>query len=157
MTLEAGKVYVITLYTEQGNVLNYKASPEDADFSSIEILLDGTNAGTYVAGAEPWIRLNFDEALIVKETKSNNLNLTQNFPNPFNTTSVISYNLNETTNVSLTIMDVTGKIISSINEGTQASGVHKITIEGTSLAQGTYFYTLTAGSFQVTKRMVVSK
>ena len=108
-------------------------------------------------GSAIMVRADMVDYTSVEESEISNISVSQNVPNPFNGQTVISYNLNESSNVSLKVMDVTGKIISTINEGTLAAGTHNITVDGSVLAAGTYFYTLTAGTFQVTKRMVVSK
>lgn len=151
--LIAGGRYIVTLVTEAGNYLNYNSSPEDTDFSGV-LVYGGTN---FWSGDEPWMRLNFDQTLDVNNNELNNLSVSQNVPNPFTGETVVSYSLNETSNVSLQIMDVTGKVVSTINEGNQAAGSHNVSVDGSALAVGTYFYTLTAGTYQVTKRMVVSK
>jgi hypothetical protein len=157
-TLDANTTYLITLNSSFGEVLWYNSSAVDADFSGLEIITGTAFDDTYWAGAEPWMKLNFDQVLSVEEEASlENISVSQNVPNPFNGNTVISYNLNETANVSIKVVDVTGKVVSSINKGNQTTGEHNITIDGSKLAQGTYFYTLTAGEYSVTKRMVVSK
>lgn len=154
INLEAGKQYRVTVYCPDNGILWGLGELTDSDFSSTRLRPVGWNALT----SELAFELNFDESLSIgDENELNNLNVSQNVPNPFNGETLISYNLNEASNVSLKIMDVTGKVISTINEGAQAAGTHNISVDGASLAAGTYFYTLTAGTYQVTKRMVVSK
>ena len=48
-----------------------------------------------------------------------------------------------------------GQKVSEINLGQVASGTHPITIDGTNLDTGVYFYTVIAGNSTVTKRMIV--
>jgi len=153
--LAAGGSYRVTVTCESGKVLWTLGNQPDSDNSGIQLSEDGN---WYLLQSEPAMELNFDGTLSIEDEKElKNLSVSQNVPNPFNGQTVVSYNLNETSNVSLQIMDVTGKVISTINEGTQAAGAHNISVDGASLAVGTYFYTLTAGNYQVTKRMVVSK
>jgi hypothetical protein len=156
VTLLAGKTYSITLQIEDGNTMYYAASQADEDFSSS---LWSDNQGQYFwLGAEPYMLLNFDQTLTIDETDHfSTVAISQNVPNPFNGSTVINYNLAEASNVSIKLVDLTGKVVSTINEGTQAAGAHNVTIDGSELAAGTYFYTFTAGTYQVTKRMVVSK
>lgn len=152
--LTAGGSYRVAVTCEEGKVLWTLGNQPDADNSGIQ----QTSNGWFSLQSEPSMELNFDQSLSINDNKElNNLSVSQNVPNPFNGQTVVSYNLNEASNVSLQIMDVTGKVVSTINEENQTAGTHNITVDGSSLAAGTYFYTLATGTFQVTKRMVVSK
>lgn len=154
MDLEAGKQYRVSVYCPSEGVLWGLGELTDPDFSSLR----SENGGSWFGlTSELALELNFDPVASVEENTELNLSVSQNVPNPFNGQTVVSYNLNEASNVSIQVMDVTGKVVSTMNEGTQASGAHNVTIDGSTLAVGTYFYTLTAGTYQVTKRMVVSK
>jgi hypothetical protein len=154
MTLEAGKQYYASVYCPSNGVLSGLGELTDPDFSSLS---NANGNGWFGLTSELALELNFDPIASVEENNDLNLSVSQNVPNPFNGQTVVTYNLNEASTVSIQVMDVTGKVISTINEGTQASGAHNVTIDGSTLAVGTYFYTLTAGTYQVTKRMVVSK
>ncbi|MCD6347643.1 MAG: T9SS type A sorting domain-containing protein, partial [Bacteroidales bacterium] len=83
--------------------------------------------------------------------------LDQNYPNPFNRTTEISYELGQSQDVSIEVTDMTGRKVLQIDEGRQPAGVHTYTLNATDLEAGVYFYTLTAGQFTKTKRMIVSK
>ena len=156
LTLEAGSEYTVTLAISDGNTMYYANTQSDEDFSGAHW---STNNNQYFwLGNEPYTLLNFDQSLTVDETNHFPISsVAQNVPNPFNGSTVVNYNLTEASNVSIEVVDVTGKVVSTINEGTQAAGEHNVTIDGSNLAEGTYFYTFTAGTYQVTKRMVVSK
>jgi len=155
VNLEAGKQYRISIYCPSNGVLWGLGELTDPDFSSVR---NENGGGWFGLTSELALELNFDPTVSIEDNNElNNLSVSQNVPNPFTGSTVVSYNLNEASTVSLQIMDVTGKVISTINEGSQAAGAHNISVDGTSLAVGTYFYTLTAVTYQVTKRMVVSK
>ena len=139
---------------------------DDVEFSYAQGTEDGTVLGFTDDGASLFsltgasaimVRADMRDFTGVEEITVNNISVSQNVPNPFTGNTVVSYSLNEASNVSIEIIDVTGKVVSTINEGTQATGEHNITIDGSTLAEGTYFYTFTAGEYKVTKRMVVSK
>ncbi|TSA34191.1 MAG: T9SS C-terminal target domain-containing protein [Porphyromonadaceae bacterium] len=83
--------------------------------------------------------------------------LGQNFPNPFSAETQISYQLGKEAPVTIEIKDITGKVVQITEEGTKPAGMHSVTIRNTDLDAGIYFYTLKAGKFSITKRMVVSK
>ncbi|MDF2435800.1 MAG: Por secretion system C-terminal sorting protein [Bacteroidota bacterium] len=82
----------------------------------------------------------------------------QNMPNPFSTLATISYQLEKSAAVSLSVYDVTGKKIAAQSEGTQSAGAHTLTVNAADLAAGVYYYTLTVGENTTsTMKMVVVK
>lgn len=84
--------------------------------------------------------------------------LSQNAPNPVVNNTNISYELVKAgKNVSLEVFDITGKMVASINKGTQAPGAHTISFDASALASGVYTYTLDVDGTRLTNRMVVSK
>ena len=83
--------------------------------------------------------------------------LVQNYPNPFNPSTKITYSLAAQGPVSLKVYDILGNEIATLVNTTQAIGVHEVDFNATNLASGLYFYTLKAGSFTSTKKMVLLK
>ncbi|MBK8636046.1 MAG: T9SS type A sorting domain-containing protein, partial [Saprospiraceae bacterium] len=82
-------------------------------------------------------------------------NLYQNNPNPFNDLTSVSFDLPESMNARFTIFDVTGKVIKQINRKFEG-GKNTIQIESSELENaGVYFYSLEAGGFNATKKMVI--
>src|SRR5690554_449756 len=103
------------------------------------------------------IRMNFDPSLSVENNTLSNLNVSQNFPNPFANETKVLFNLKEASNVSYTVVDLTGKVVANVNEGTTMAGDHEITIDGSSFANGVYYLNITAGESNVTRKMIVNK
>ncbi len=84
------------------------------------------------------------------------LKLSQNYPNPFNYSTMITYSLPEAMEVELVVFDITGKVVQRVvNREYQFEGEHTVTISG--LNEGMYFYRLSAGNDQVTRKMIVTK
>ncbi|MCK5525976.1 MAG: T9SS type A sorting domain-containing protein, partial [Candidatus Latescibacteria bacterium] len=88
--------------------------------------------------------------------------LKQNFPNPFNPTTVIGYALPEGSNVRLEIYNTLGQVVRTLVDGEQAGGVYRMTWDGRNehgqeMATGVYIYRIVAGDFQATKRMLLIK
>ncbi len=81
--------------------------------------------------------------------------LSDNYPNPFRTSTRIKYKLSEECHVSLKILDTQGKEISTLVNKKQEAGQYQVTFKADSLAGGTYFYKLSAGKFSQTKKMTV--
>ena len=86
-----------------------------------------------------------------------NISLSQNYPNPFNQQSVISYELIEAANVSYEMMDLSGRIVLSENNGKKTTGKHQITIDAKNFSSGIYYFTINAGDEKVTKKIAVAK
>jgi len=84
--------------------------------------------------------------------------LKQNFPNPFNPTTNIKFDMVKGANVTLKVFDLAGKEVATLvdNEFVSA-GTKQVIFEGAKLSSGIYFYTLTAGNFKETKKMMLIK
>lgn len=84
--------------------------------------------------------------------------LNQNYPNPFNPTTTIEFTLTEDANISLTVYDINGKLVTELIDNANFSkGAYKLTFDASRLASGTYIYTLQSGLKQVSKKMTLIK
>jgi hypothetical protein len=83
--------------------------------------------------------------------------LEQNFPNPFNSSSVIKYSIPKLSHISLKIFNTLGEeIIILVNEEKPA-GSYELTFNAATLPSAVYFYRIQAGSFVETKKMILLK
>lgn len=90
-----------------------------------------------------------------------------NYPNPFNPETWIPYQLAEAAEVSVRIYDATGALVRTLALGPQTAGIYQEKSRaaywdgknalGESVASGLYFYTLTAGDFTATRKMLIRK
>ncbi len=83
--------------------------------------------------------------------------LEQNYPNPFNPSTSIKYSLAERSVVSLKVYDILGNEVATLVNTTQDVGSYDINFDAANLASGLYVYTLKAGSFTSTKKMMLLK
>ncbi len=83
--------------------------------------------------------------------------LHQNFPNPFNNSTVINYSISQEGIVSLTVYNIIGEEVTELVNDLKQTGNYKVSFDATSLPSGIYFYKLQAGSFIETKKMVLLK
>jgi beta-xylosidase len=83
--------------------------------------------------------------------------LSQNYPNPFNPVTQISYSLQEASDVTLTIYDITGRQVQTLMNKRQSAGKHTVKFDAQNYPSGVYLYRLGAGSFSDIKRMVLIK
>jgi hypothetical protein len=89
-------------------------------------------------------------------TIPNNFIVHQNYPNPFNPKTIIKFDLPKDGLVTITIYDILGRVVSSVNEFKKA-GSYQYDFDGSALASGLYFYKVESGSFSETKKMVLIK
>ena len=82
--------------------------------------------------------------------------LYQNFPNPFNPTTLIKFDVPKDGDISLKVFDITGREVYSVNEYKHA-GSYELKFDGTNLASGIYFYGVQSGSFVASKKMALIK
>ncbi len=85
------------------------------------------------------------------------IELLQNFPNPFNPLTKISYKLPAGNFIILKIYDNLGREIKTIVNEYQDAGLHSVTFDGKNLPSGIYYYKLQAGDFRLTKKLVLLK
>ena len=83
--------------------------------------------------------------------------LLQNYPNPFNPVTTIEFRIPESGLVSLKIYDLLGREVKTLVNEEMQPGNYTIKLDASSLSSGIYFYTLTAGEFVSTKKMVLLK
>jgi|GEM_PF-1908909 len=85
--------------------------------------------------------------------------LEQNFPNPFNPNTVISYQLSVDSKVSLKVFDILGNEFAALVNEEQPAGNYRVEFSSKNkeLSSGIYFYQLRAGSFVQTKKMILLK
>jgi len=99
------------------------------------------------------IEMNYAGELAVKD-----YGLSQNFPNPFNPTTVINYQLPKAGNVTLKVYDALGKLVRTLVDEYKSEGRHSVEFSANSnIASGMYFYELRSGEFVSTKKMMFVK
>jgi len=81
--------------------------------------------------------------------------VSQNFPNPANGSTTVAVTLEEATTLSFEVVNMMGQQIYNVAAQNYGSGVQAFTFDASNLSNGVYFYTVTAGETQVTKKMIV--
>jgi len=93
----------------------------------------------------------------LQELTPRELSLKQNFPNPFNPSTSISFSLPSRTFVSLKVFDLIGREVATIVSEELQAGSYSRTWNAANIPSGIYFYRLQAGSFTQTKKLVLLK
>lgn len=128
--------------------LGYFFSEGALDFTSADYYVDSLGNTTTVTGGT---------AVDNKVPVINEFKLAQNFPNPFNPTTNIQFEIAEKSFVTLTVFDLMGHEMSKLVNDYREAGSYNVTLDGSNLTSGIYFYKLQAGNLTKTMKMVLSK
>ena len=94
-----------------------------------------------------------DEDIINPES----VKLSQCFPNPFNASTIIKYELPYQTQVTIEIFNILGQQVTSLQDALQPAGYHQVIWQPEDTPSGIYFYKLQAGDYIETKKMMLVK
>ncbi len=83
--------------------------------------------------------------------------LSQNYPNPFNPSTTIRFSIPEKNMVTLKIFNVLGQEVKSLINREYSAGSYEVNFDASRLSSGIYFYTISAGDFHATKKMILMK
>ncbi|WP_340103999.1 family 10 glycosylhydrolase [Rhodohalobacter sp. 8-1] len=125
----------------------------DGERASIEVTSLNRN---YIESAP------FEQTLIITNEEiapelADRIELHQNYPNPFNPTTQISFDVSQTGRITLTVYDMTGRMVAKLMDKTVPSGFHHVTFDGGGLSSGIYLYRLQTDSKTITKKMTLIK
>jgi len=115
---------------------------------------------TNAAGPGPWATAAFSTALNTSVDRAdvpNTYQLRRNYPNPFNPSTQIRFDLPEAASVTLDVCDLTGRLLERLVDRTLSAGTHAATFDATERPSGLYVYRLTTPSFTATRTMVLLK
>ena len=85
------------------------------------------------------------------------IRLEPNYPNPFNPATTLTFAIPAESKVTLKVYDITGRQVATVTDQTYQAGKHQLNWDASSLASGTYFARLQAGSEVRTQRMMLIK
>lgn len=92
-----------------------------------------------------------------RPTKPFMFRLSQNYPDPFNPSTTISYQLPKQSKVTLKLFDVLGREVATLVNSEQGAGYKSVSWNGEKVPSGIYFYRMTAGAFTETKKLLLLK
>ncbi len=79
------------------------------------------------------------------------------FPNPFNPSTTITFDLPQTQPVTLTVFDLLGRKVAALLNGPQTAGTHTVRFDGAALPSGLYFARLASGQFTASQKLLLLK
>ncbi len=112
----------------------------------------------YFSTDVPMIRLNLDpnaETTVQELDEVGTLGLGQNVPNPASNSTYINYELFQPGQVTLRVLDITGKEVHTVYEGQKGSGRYMIELDVNQFSSGVYTYVLENGQERLAKKMMV--
>ena len=111
-----------------------------------------------------WIDEGALEELNIKNNKASpeRFTLYQNYPNPFNPVTNLDYDLPEDAMVNITVFDMMGKVVRTLVNDQQSAGYktlqwNAMSNSGQPVSSGLYIYTIQAGEFSKTRKMILLK
>lgn len=127
--------------------------------SDLETVTFAASTQAFIGGAEGYIASN--SSIVGANDPSSQIpavySLGQNFPNPFNPATTISFSLPEKNNVNLEVFDINGKLVSTIISGYLEAGEHSYSFNASGYSSGIYFYRLVTGEFSQVNKMILVK
>jgi tetratricopeptide (TPR) repeat protein len=80
-----------------------------------------------------------------------------NYPNPFNPTTTVQFSIPKDEFVTLTVYDVTGRVVKELVNGYKTTGTHNVEFNASSYSSGTYYYKIEAGDYKNIQKMMLIK
>ena len=104
-----------------------------------------------VASLASWAEI-FTSTGIIQQ---NSIQATSNYPNPFSNTTKISFQLSKNANITLSVTDITGKVIAKlIDNEFKSKGVYQIPFDASFMKDGMYLYNLSSTDGCITRKMI---
>ncbi|MGM0588262.1 MAG: T9SS type A sorting domain-containing protein [Bacteroidota bacterium] len=117
-----------------------------------DFTIDSENPVTLTQAYDKLTLTRLDASEIPAETQ-----LQANYPNPFNPSTTIRYQLANTSDVEISVFNITGRKIQTLVQKRQQPGSYQISFDGRSLSSGTYFIHLNAGDYREVRKMSLIK
>lgn len=148
---ESGSWLPVSFIEGSGN------STEMRTYTATDIVKAGVSASYRLKQIDFNGSFTYSGAVNVSNTLPTDFTLEQNFPNPFNPSTVIKFTLPEKGLVTLRIYDVTGKEIATPVNEVRDAGTYNVKFNAHGLASGVYYYSLNSSGKTITKKMLLNK
>ena len=157
----------INLDTSSGSLDPGEETVITVNFDSSDIE-PGSYSGNIVITCDSWDTKIINVVLDVSASDNqddllpSSFQLNNNFPNPFNPVTSISFNLPHSSDIGLKVYNIKGQYICTLAEGVYPSGTHSVIWngtddKGTSITSGVYLYKLSTENIEITRKMILLK
>lgn len=99
----------------------------------------------------------YSSIISVEVKPTSQFKLNQNFPNPFNPSTIINYQIPNDGFVTLKVYDILGREVKTLVNEPKTAGRYDVNFDASSLVSGVYLYKINAGSFVQTRKMILLK
>ncbi len=141
-------------------LINYDIVEIDGDSSVSHLCLTDVKGATITPVEDANILAGEEQTIFLKRAPvENDLNviLLQNFPNPFNPATTISFKIPENDQVCLKVFNSIGQEISTLIDEYKTAGNYSIAFNAANLTSGVYFYQVRTTSYTIIKKMMLVK
>ena len=112
----------------------------------------------YIPGDEESAKIKSGTSVNKRAELARDFELSENYPNPFNPTTTVTFKLAESEKISLKVYDVLGQLVKTVFDNkTYTAGAHLVTIDMADYSSGVYFTVLSAGSHKLIRKMALMK
>jgi hypothetical protein len=142
--------------TDEGN--SWQAVNSGLPTSSIKALTVTTDGYVFIATNSAGVFRTVESTTSARENGWQipvEVTLKQNYPNPFNPVTTIEYELPQSVDSRLVVIDILGRVVSVLQSGRQSPGRFRYRFDASHLSSGVYFYRLEAGSYTQMRRMLI--
>ncbi|MFA5012292.1 MAG: T9SS type A sorting domain-containing protein [Ignavibacteria bacterium] len=144
---------------EKGNLISQNYYPKSP--SKLDLKFYDNSFYLIINSQDSLILMKFrtsPNSIVNNTTIISDYKLHQNFPNPFNSSTNISYSLRVKSLITLRIYDISGKEITTLVNGYKSAGEYKILFDAVNLSSGIYFYSMLADNKLIdTKKLIIVK
>ena len=99
----------------------------------------------------------FDPLSVEDGLIPDNYELGDSYPNPFNPVTYIDYALPDSDYINLSVYDINGKVIKTLDSGYKSAGYYKVSWNAVNIPSGTYFIRLTSKNYNATRKVSLLK
>lgn len=138
-------------------IITYNTSELQSGINNGNIFVQDPHHGTITIPMEIYFQITTDVNEDFFSNTPETFSLEQNFPNPFNPSTKISFSIPETQKVSLKIYNLLGIELLTIFDEEKAKGIYTVNVDMSSFASGVYFYKMTTEKYSQTRKMILSK
>ncbi|NQS98600.1 MAG: T9SS type A sorting domain-containing protein [candidate division Zixibacteria bacterium] len=143
----------------------YSFTLEDLDNGNFIPDMRETSGYTFMSGSSSMTEIHFRLTVIYTPSAVNDKNINTPdyfglyaaYPNPFNPTTILSFNLPRSMDVSLVVYDVLGREVDRLYEGWCSAGNYEVTFDASGLPSGIYFVDFDAGDLSQTQKLLLLK
>lgn len=155
------------LFGQQRHYMAFLTTHSQSSLHGIDYVTDGFGFSGFTGEALAYgltgaviNGVQYGVVLQIREPKNgapNTIQLFQNFPNPFNPSTIINFDLPAPSHISLVVYDVLGRKVAELEGGMKEAGYHSATWNASNVASGVYFCQLKVGAFAGTRKMLLTQ